>query len=76
MSGGSLAGVIIGCVLGGSVLTCLCLALVWCVRSRGGEEKRSGTVKEGGGGRLQFRQQSDDEEVDVSSGSSQAVEMS
>ena len=77
VSGGALGGVIVGCVLGGSVLTCLVLALVWCVRRRGdgeGGEKRSATVKEvGGGGKLQFKRQSDDDEVEVST---QAVEMS
>ena len=78
VSGGALAGVIIGCVLGGSLLTCLVLALAWCACGREGGLSKRGVVKEGGnqqGGKLQFTRQSDDD-VDNTDSASQAVEMS
>ena len=76
VSGGALAGLIVGCVLGGALLSCVFLAALWCACRGNGEGKRTGPLRVGGGGALQFKRQSDDEEMDSSHAESQAVEMS
>ena len=76
VSGGALAGLIVGCVLGGALLSCVVLGALWCICRGDGEGKRTGPVKVGGGGALQFKRQSDEEEADSSHAASQVVEMS
>ena len=76
VSGGALAGLIVGCVLGGALLSCVVLSALWCACRGDWEGKRTGSVKAGGSGALQFKRQSDDDEADSSHAASQVVEMS